>query len=103
MIRSLMRGMMHAGWLLPTIAITAVARAQPAPRGSPEYLCAQNAAQFPRLIGGDARSVEAALRVMPGIVFVRVVGPDSRVTMDHRPDRATVLVVDGTVRRITCG
>ena len=77
--------------------------AQTPPGGSREHRCSQNDAQFARLIGGDPRSVEAALRRMPGIVVVRVGGPNTPMTMDHRVDRATVLVVDGAVRRITCG
>ena len=93
--------MIRAIALLSLVAPAALA--QTPPGGSGEYPCSQNEAQFARLIGGDPRPVEAALRVMPGIVVVRVGGPNTPMTMDHRVDRATVLVVDGVVRRITCG
>jgi hypothetical protein len=32
-----------------------------------------------------------------------VVVPNAPVTLDHRPDRATLLVESGVVRSITCG
>lgn len=65
--------------------------------------CSPNEAQFPRLIGSPADAAVAALRAMPGIAVVRTGGPDSAMTTDHRPDRATVIVVNGVVARITCG
>lgn len=86
--------------LAAMLCMAATAFAQPGPR---EQLCAQNEAQFPALIGRDPQFVEAALRAMPGITTVRVGGPNTPMTRDYRPDRATVLVVDGVVRSITCG
>lgn len=89
--------------LLP-ILMARPAQAQAEPRAiPPPPACARHQARFPALIGGDPAAVEAALRAMPGIAAVRVGGPGTPMTMDHRPDRATVLVVDGRVARITCG
>ena len=86
--------------LLALVFAATAAQAQPATRNNP---CAANEARFPALIGRDPQTVEAALRAMPGITTVRVGGPTTPMTRDYRPDRATVLVVDGVVRSISCG
>ncbi len=65
--------------------------------------CARHATAFPALIGGAEADVLAALRAMPGIRTIRTGAPDSPMTQDWRPDRATVIVAGGRVLRITCG
>ncbi|MBR0671499.1 hypothetical protein [Neoroseomonas soli] len=65
--------------------------------------CLRHQAGFAALIGGSPEAARAALERMPGIRSVRVGGPDTPMTRDYRPDRATVLVEGGVVRSITCG
>ena len=73
--------------------------AQPAPSGG----CFDHRAEFPALVGGGPEAARAALERMPGIRTVRVGGPNTPMTRDYRPDRATVFVEGGVVRSITCG
>jgi len=47
--------------------------------------------------------VRAALQSMPGINTVRMGGPTTPMTKDYRLDRATGLIENGVVTRITCG
>jgi hypothetical protein len=47
--------------------------------------------------------VRAALQAMPGISTVRMGGPTTPMTKDYRIDRATGLIENGVVTRITCG
>ena len=65
--------------------------------------CRAHEAAFPPLIGGGLEAARAALEAMPGIRSIRVGGPNTAFTFDYRPDRATVIVDGGVVRRITCG
>lgn len=85
-----------------TIACAEVAPAQmvavPAPEG-----CAQHQARFPALLGKAPEEVRVALQAMPGISTVRMGGPNTPMTRDYRIDRASVLVENGVVTRITCG
>ncbi|MBR0651389.1 peptidase inhibitor I78 [Roseomonas terrae] len=91
---------MTRGALMAALLVGAVAAcAQPAAAAG----CAAHEASFPALIGRSEADVRTALAAMPGIRAVRVGGPDTMMTQDFREDRATVLVVDGAVRRITCG
>lgn len=75
--------------------------APPAPR--PEGGCFAHEHAFPPLIGGSLEAARAALEAMPGIRSIRVGGPNTAFTFDYLPDRATVIVDGGAVRRITCG
>ena len=79
--------------------LPACAPAQPASPGG----CFDHQAEFPALIGGSPEAARAALERMPGIRTVRVGGPNTPMTRDYRPDRATVFVEGGVVRSITCG
>jgi len=74
-----------------------------APMTPPEDACTRHRASFPALIGKPAEEVRAALRAMPGIAMVRVAGPDTALTQDFRPDRATIFVENDRVKEITCG
>lgn len=65
--------------------------------------CASYEVGFQRLIGGSLESARATLARMPGIQSVRVGGPNTPMTRDYRPDRATVIAEGDTVRSITCG
>jgi len=65
--------------------------------------CARHAAEFAALAGSSERDTLDALRAMPGIRAIRVGAPDSPMTQDWRSDRATVIVRDGRVVRVTCG
>ena len=79
------------------LAIAGAAQAQ-APEG-----CAQNQARFPALLGKAPEEVRVALQAMPGISTVRMGGPTTPMTKDYRIDRATGLIENGVVTRITCG
>ncbi|MCA3361384.1 MAG: hypothetical protein INF79_01485 [Roseomonas sp.] len=79
------------------IACTAGALAQ-APEG-----CARHQARFAGLLGKAPDEVRAALLAMPGISTVRMGGPTTPMTHDYRTDRATGLIENGVVTRITCG
>jgi hypothetical protein len=85
--------------------ILLAACSQPAAPTAPQEPgdCRAHEAAFPPLIGGSLEAVRAALEAMPGIRSIRVGGPNTPMTFDYRPDRATVLVEGGTVRRIACG
>lgn len=85
------------------LAVPGCAQAQPPAAAPAGTGCPQHVATFPRLLGGTDEAARAALLALPGIALVRVVGPDQPVTTDFRPDRATVLVRDGKVGKITCG
>jgi hypothetical protein len=74
-----------------------------APMTPPEDACTRHRASFPALIGKPAEEVRAALWAMPGIAMVRVAGPDTALTQDFRPDRATIFVENDRVKEITCG
>lgn len=76
-----------------------ITSAQPAPSGG----CFSHQAEFPALIGSSPEAARAVLERMPGIRTVRVGGPNTPMTRDDRPDRATVFVEGGVVRSITCG
>lgn len=65
--------------------------------------CASYEVGFQRLIGGSLESARATLARMPGIQSVRVGAPNTPMTRDYRPDRATVIAEGDTVRSITCG
>jgi hypothetical protein len=94
-----MRGVLAAGLVLAT---TAGAMAQPL--GMPGTAgCAQYQAAFPALTGLTEAEAIAALEKMPAIRTVRAGGPTTTMTRDYRPDRATLLLRDGKVERITCG
>jgi hypothetical protein len=66
-------------------------------------VCAAHQARFPALIGKAPEEVRAALEAMPGINTIRMAGPNTPMTRDYRPDRATVLIENGVVTRIMCG
>ena len=87
-------------WGAPMIAIllsAGGAQAQ-APEG-----CARHEARFAALLGKAPEEVRAALQAMPGINTVRMGGPTTPMTKDYRLDRATGLIENGVVTRITCG
>ena len=86
-----------------SVLIAGTVAAETRQGGSRSGSCTQHEARFPGLIGGTPEAAEAALRVMPGIATLCIGGPNKPMTMDHRADRATILVVEGRVRRITCG
>lgn len=65
--------------------------------------CAAHQARFPALIGKAPEEVRAALEAMPGMNTIRMAGPNTPMTRDYRPDRATVLIENGVVTRIMCG
>lgn len=85
-----------------TIACAEVAPAQMAAVPAPEG-CAQHQARFPALLGKAPEEVRVALQAMPGISTIRMGGPNTPMTRDYRIDRASVLVENGVVTRITCG
>ncbi len=87
--------------LVAVITLWACAQAQPP--SAAEEGCARHAASFDRLLGGSGDAARTALLAMQGIKAVRVVGPNQPVTRDYRHDRATVLVRDGKVEKISCG
>ena len=70
---------------------------------SPMPGCAAHQARFPALLGKAPEDVRVALQAMPGIATVRMGGPNTPMTRDYRMDRATVLIENGVVTRITCG
>jgi hypothetical protein len=87
-------------WVAPIFAIllsAGGAQAQ-APGG-----CARHEARFPALLGKAPEEVRAALQTMSGISTVRMGGPTTPMTHDYRTDRATGLIENGIVTRITCG
>ena len=65
--------------------------------------CARHEARFAALLGKAPEEVRAALQAMPGISTVRMGGPTTPMTKDYRLDRATGLIENGVVTRITCG
>ena len=65
--------------------------------------CAQHQSEFPALLGLTEPEAIAAIEAMPGIRTVRVGSPGTPMTRDYRPERATLLLRDGRVERITCG
>ena len=65
--------------------------------------CARHQARFAGLLGKAPDEVRAALQAMPGINSVRMGGPTTPMTKDYRIDRATGLIENGIVTRITCG
>ena len=79
------------------LATLGAAQAQ-APEG-----CARHEARFAALLGKAPEDVRAALQAMPGISTVRMGGPTTPMTKDYRLDRATGLIQNGVVTRITCG
>ncbi|MCA3349529.1 MAG: hypothetical protein INF97_02945 [Roseomonas sp.] len=79
------------------LALAGGAQAQ-APEG-----CARHEARFPALLGKAPEEVRAALQAMPGISTVRMGGPTTPMTKDYRIDRASGLIENGVVTRITCG
>ena len=79
------------------LATLGAAQAQ-APEG-----CARHEARFAALLGKAPDEVRAALQAMPGINTVRMGGPTTPMTKDYRTDRATGLIENGVVTRITCG
>ncbi|MFN9337820.1 MAG: hypothetical protein ACK53U_11025 [Alphaproteobacteria bacterium] len=89
-----------------TIGVLTMACAEVAPAQSqaqaPEG-CARHEARFPALLGKAPEEVRAALQAMPGISTVRMGGPTTPMTKDYRIDRATGLIENGVVTRITCG
>ena len=95
MIRKLRSLALSAGFL--TIACSWGAQAQ-APEG-----CARHEARFAALLGKAPEEVRAALQAMQGISTVRMGGPTTPMTKDYRIDRATGLIENGVVTRITCG
>ena len=84
------------------LAAAAGCAQQPAAPPEPEG-CARHQAAFPALIGGSEAAARAALAAMPGIRTIRSGGPDTPMTRDFRPDRASILVENGVVTRISCG
>lgn len=88
-----------AAVILLGAGLPACAPAQPAPSGG----CFDHQRAFAPLIGGSPEAARAGLERMPGIRSVRIGGPNTPMTRDYRPDRATVLVEGGVVRSITCG
>ncbi len=97
--------------LLPFLAACADATPEPAlptrtalpPPGVTRSGCAAHVDDITPLIGRPEAEVRAALSGMAGIRTLRVVGPNTPVTHDYRPDRATVLLRDGIAERIDCG
>jgi hypothetical protein len=85
-----------------TMACAEVAPAQTQATQAPEG-CAQHQARFPALLGKAPEEVRVALQAMPGISTVRMGGPNTPMTKDYRIDRATGLIENGVVTRITCG
>ena len=81
-----------------TILLSAGGVQAQAPEG-----CARHEARFPALLGKAPEEVRAALQAMPGINTVRMGGPTTPMTKDYRLDRATGLIENGVVTRITCG
>ena len=99
MTRKLLTLALSAGILAITSIGAAWAQgASPAPQG-----CARHEARFPALIGKAPDEVRVALQAMPGINAVRMGGPTTPMTKDYRIDRATGLIENGVVTRITCG
>jgi hypothetical protein len=95
-------------WKLRPLALTVgfltIACAEVAPAQAPALEgCAQHQARFPALFGKAPEEVRAALQAMPGISTVRMGGPNTPMTRDYRIDRASVLIENGVVTRITCG
>ena len=98
-------------WKLRPLALTVgfltIAGAEVAPAQAPAAPalegCAQHQARFPALLGKAPEEVRAALQAMPGISTVRMGGPNTPMTRDYRIDRASVLIENGVVTRITCG
>jgi hypothetical protein len=76
------------------------ALAQPAP---PAARCARHEPAFAALVGRDGSAVRGALAATSGHRTIRAVAPDAPVTLDHRAERATLLVDRGVVRAIACG
>ncbi len=93
-----MRAMLVAAAVLATAACARAQTAVPEAGG-----CAQYEAGFPRLTGLTEAEAIAALEKMPDIRTVRIGGPNTPMTRDYRPERATVLLRDGKVERVTCG
>ena len=91
-------------WKLGSLALTVgfLTMACAAQAQMPEG-CAQHQARFPALLGKAPEEVRAALQAMPGISTVRMGGPTTPMTKDYRLDRATGLIENGVVTRITCG
>lgn len=85
-----------------TMACAEVAPAQSQAQAAPEG-CARHEARFPALLGEAPEEVRAALQAMPGITTVRMGGPNTPMTRDYRIDRASALIENGVVTRITCG
>lgn len=90
---------------LSVLAVTAVALAgcveAPPPPATGADPDACGAAALQDLVGQD----EGALAAMTFPADrVRVIGPDTAVTMDYRPDRLNIEVGrDGTILRVYCG
>ncbi|WP_431284933.1 hypothetical protein ACQW02_09000 [Humitalea sp. 24SJ18S-53] len=82
-------------------ALLALLLAWPAQAQQP--LCTDHQDLFPALIGGPPEAALTALSGLPGIRSVRITGPNTPMTRDFRPDRATIILEDGVVRSITCG
>ena len=97
-------------WKLRSLALTVgfltMACAEVAPaqsRAQAHEGCARHEARFPALLGKAPEEVRAALQAMPGITTVRMGGPNTPMTRDYRIDRASALIENGVVTRITCG
>ena len=104
-VRAVVRGQGPIRAVLAAAAVltaSACARAQAA--AAPETGgCARHQAEFPRLTGLTEAAAVAAVEGMPGIRTLRIGGPNTPMTRDYRPDRATLLLRDGKVERVLCG
>jgi hypothetical protein len=87
--------------ILPFVALPACVPATPAPLpAEPPAIDACGAAELQDLVGQPQATVSAITFAVP----VRIIQPDSAVTMDFREDRLNVEVgADGNIARIFCG
>jgi hypothetical protein len=91
--------------LLPLLALLGCAEPPPPPSAPLVNgpACQDHRAGFPALLGRSEMAVRQALAGLPGIIQIRAAGPNAPMTRDFRPQRASLLVVDGQVLRIDCG
>ena len=84
-----------------TLLLTAAACAAPAlpaaPPPSPDDPCGADA--YAGLVGANVAAI-----TLPADLNARIVGPDTIVTMDHRPERLNIQTdADGTIIALRCG
>ena len=90
---------------LAALTLPPAAKAQvpiPSP-GQPAGSCLDHERELPLLEGRSEGAARALIGRMRGIRDVRVIGPNSPMTMDYRPDRVTLVVREGRVERADCG